>query len=266
MLYCNIYLLKLDEGLLFLYSRPCDECSADRIAIEFKALYPDYPLMQDITVIIHNVKACDIDSLVLHYMHKFGLDKVRGGSYSARHLSDTMKTFIGDRIKFVHFDLPDIHNLLMSYDCEVIGEVVKLRNKIDSLKPSLSDFELTVLKTLFRQSPLTNINSNPQLQVYNNILASCSKLYYQFKDQCQNGMDDLQKMLGFQSHIWLYSPHVAFDDYYLYGKDKDLAEKILNCFEFMKTYMSNRIAELEFDISQLQKEKSHQACLETLES
>jgi hypothetical protein len=220
---------------------------------EFAAFYPQYPGIHDITMIIHRIKARDIDSMVLHYMHKHGIDRVRGGSYTNVVFSDELKSFIAERIKYTYYDLPDMHNMLTNYDTKHIESVVAIKSRIAELTPCLTKNEFYMLSQM---APV-----RPASQLYNNLVYKCSNLYYQFRAKCPDGMNDLQKLLGFESHIWLYSPHVALDSYFIDGTDKALADKVLRCIDFMMTYMLNRIDELEFDITTFQSKKTDSAAL-----
>lgn len=247
MLFYDLYILTLVNKLIFIYARPHGNCSSQTIKTEFAALYSAYPEINDITMKIHAIKARDIDGLVLHYMHKFGIDNVRGGSYTQIVFSNDLKMFIGDRIQYIYQDLENTHKLLSLVHSNNIKKVLDLRKQITELTPCLTKTEFNALCELQPNAPAS--------ELYNNLVEKCSRLYYQFCKTCPDGKNDLQKLLGFQSHIWLYSPHVAFDDYFISGSDKEIADKILNCFDFMITYMQNRIDELEFDIMMLQEKK-----------
>jgi len=247
MLLYDLYILTLVNNSIFLYTRPHTDCSPQTIKTEFAALYSSYPEIKDITMKIHAIKPRDVDGLVLHYMYKFGINNVRGGSYTQLVFSDTLSTFISDRIKYIYHDLENTHQLLTSVNPIYIKNIIDLREKIRVTTPCLTKQELLLLREMQPKCPAS--------ELYNSLVEKCSRLYYQFRKTCPNGENDLQKLLGFKSHIWLYSPHVAFDAYFINGQDKDVADKILDCFEFMITYMQNRIDELEFDITLFRKEK-----------
>jgi hypothetical protein len=239
MLYCNLYVLTLVDKSIFLYPGNLETKGSDAIKCEFSAFYPDYPAINDITMVIHNMKVREIDGMVLHYMHKYGLDKVRGGSYTQCVFSNELQTFISDRIKYIYYDLPQMHSIATN-NLHNISAVVQLQSRINAMMPVMSAADIETLSGLKPCCPATPL--------YNNLVNKCADLYFQFRKQCPDGLDDLQKVLGFRSNIWLYSPHVAFDSYFINGIDKELADRVLYCIDFMRTYMCNRVDELEYDM------------------
>ena len=242
--YCNLFILTLDNRTIFLYAALPNDKSPDSIKKEFQILYPEYPPIHDITMVLHKIKFRDIDSYVLLYMHKHGIDKVRGGSFTTPILSNEIKNFISDRIKYIYEDLPQTHAMLNQYDNNSLSKVIELREKIKLMKPILTNDELNLLLEIQPNSM--------DIHKYNSLLNKCGNLYYQFCKQCPEGKEDLQKLVEMKSHIWLYSPNTALDSYFIYGHGKDLADKVIKCIEFMWYYLNNRTNELEFDITSLQ--------------
>ena len=54
---------------------------------------------------IDSVRATEIDGLVIYWMSKEGIERVRGGSFSDAELSDETKDHISKQIKYMNYDL-----------------------------------------------------------------------------------------------------------------------------------------------------------------
>jgi hypothetical protein len=133
-----------------------------------------------------------------------------------------------------------MQSLLNASNMQSIASIVQLQLRINSMMPVMSAAEFETLSELKPACPATPL--------YNKLVNKCANLYFQFCKQCPDGLDDLRKVLGFESNIWLYSPHVALNSYFINGVNKELADHGLRCIDFMRTYMCNRVDELEYDM------------------
>lgn len=77
---------------------------------EFHYLYYEWIhnlSIKSIENVIQNVEAWQIDSLVHLYMHKYGIENVRGGRYNKLIISDEEKEFISQSIKYFAYGVDE---------------------------------------------------------------------------------------------------------------------------------------------------------------
>jgi len=92
----TIYILKLKEGKYYI-GRTDRETPEERISEHFNSRGSVYTQKYEpvsIVEIINNADEFDEDKYVKKYMLDYGIDNVRGGSYSSLRLTDAQKKFI----------------------------------------------------------------------------------------------------------------------------------------------------------------------------
>lgn len=162
--YYNIYVFSCIPLFTkyFLYAAP----PTSNPELEVAKLYPDFTII-DQTHVIENVTKEAIDGHVLKWMHIYGIDNVRGGSFTNLVLSDAEKQWIGDRIKYFYFELPENK------------EILKLNNV-----PPIPDHLKSLLQRFWPKLSLTDIKllefGLPSMEVCSHI----SDLYDQYCDYC----------------------------------------------------------------------------------
>jgi len=114
----DIILLSNDKYLIYPYLMKDN----NQIYNENEYSYLYYEWIHNLSIkslenVITNVEAWQIDGLVHLYMHKYGIENVRGGRYNKLIISDEEKEFISQSIKYFAYgvdeDADEIKNAVL---------------------------------------------------------------------------------------------------------------------------------------------------------
>ena len=146
----NLYVIACKSGKYFIYCST--EKSEEDIRFHTKILYDFFKNNEMIHVVkkIENIKLNDVDNHVKKYMCKYGIENVRGGTYSEEELPDYMLQTLHDEMKTIHHEI--IHNE------EIINEIFEnyeedkqlskndLQKKIENCKKEIKKYYINFLK------------------------------------------------------------------------------------------------------------------------
>jgi len=86
-----LYFISLENNKMFLYD--CEEKSDDEVMAECQEMYEYVQINKPIKIVffLPNIQKKEIDDNVKLFMHEFGIENTRGGSYSSVDLPDETK-------------------------------------------------------------------------------------------------------------------------------------------------------------------------------
>jgi len=133
----SIDILKLSNGkyLIYPYLPPNYRGKTGFTIQEYNYLYDEWLNGHSITLledIVLDVCAWQIDGLVHLYMHKYGIENVRGGRYNKLVISDEEKEHISDSIKYFAYGL-DEANCEMDKCHTCLDEIVNGKMDLDNI-------------------------------------------------------------------------------------------------------------------------------------
>lgn len=201
----NIYIYKLRDGDKFLLSPHFATHVDDNVEVQMSAfLYQEIVETNPIKSFHHveeGLLGWQVDAFVHTYMHRYGIENVRGGRYKRWALTDAQKDEISNAIKFFAFDLGDLRIKINKY-CEYVkmnDDEVALKNKIHSYELLAKErqrfaidrdivFELNWLQRIIQ----TPIEKFLEVQIrYSTLMQDLSKVFRQFEREIEDARDKL---------------------------------------------------------------------------
>ena len=122
----DIYIYQLTNGKYLLYPTN-NGFLEDTVKKECGFIYYECLCNTKIESLIKikvNVDACQIDGIVHLYMHLFGIDNVRGGQYKRATITNDIKEYISQSIKYFTNDLDDdARHIVKCHSYENLAEI-----------------------------------------------------------------------------------------------------------------------------------------------
>jgi hypothetical protein len=274
-----LHVISLEYNKYFLhYSNKDSLLNSSKILFECELMYefvqinkPKFIL--ESTIISQNF---EIDFFVKKYMHFYGIDNVRGGSYSSVILDENTKRFIQNefKTKIQTYEKKDliIENILLEYKdindwslsklIKEYDDIVKIEEKYNKESLHLHNLKfgngiteinrdfLLDLKWLCNQ--IARVFANREvtenlIKKYEIIIKKMKSLYYIFL----NYTSDIEDTYNHKIH--LYSPEVLLDNIFFHSNiikynNSEVIEKFIDYFEYMYYCVINRIDEYTFDV------------------
>lgn len=274
----NLYVLELQENKWFLhYASPSND---EFLWTECSAMFPFVnkysPVKTFETIAIQDI--FQIDYYVKKYMSCYGIENVRGGSYSNETLDTNTITFLQtelDANKNDYFNRQVmIDNIWKKY-----GNIITIddrKKQIEYIRGDIKKYrDLKQLIKLLSADNKINRELIDDLEwIYSRIVTVCStvpeKLSKTDGDRYKEIMDKfkiaknvfvnvLEKPLRFDNMIALNTPEFVFDSYFYHSHNDferikcinniDFALSLFQCFEYMCYSIINRLDEFIFDLS-----------------
>lgn len=279
----DVYVLKLVNSPydFFIYPRiNTSDCSEADIITECGCLYRD-------TIKTHQIKGIEInywnripiaaDGIVFTYMHEYGIEKVRGGSFSKAVLSAAEKELISDRIKFMFYDLEEnasktseIHKFKNEFEKHPIENLQKTLKQLEKEITEMKTAHANMLKYYPKATPddiqrlkhLIKTACDPNrdwhflniLPNYSGIMDRLQLTYEQYVKYVENAAYNLDKISNNLNEIYYSSPRVYFDSRVIESErvilkddNKKSDEQIFKAIELMVYTLMNRSDEFKFD-------------------
>lgn len=146
----NLYVIACKNGKYFIYCST--EKSEEDIRFHTKILYDFFTNNEMIHVVkrIENVKLNDVDNYVKKCMCKYGIENVRGGTYSEEELPDYILQTLHDEMKTIHYEIfyndEIINEIMETYDDDKQLSKNDLQKKIENCKKELKKYYTNFLK------------------------------------------------------------------------------------------------------------------------
>jgi len=275
----NVYIIQLEQDRYFIYES--DEIYPRKIMVECE-IYHEYPKIYKPIKILEKYefkKIESVDSLVKEYMELYGIEYVRGGSYSEPILTKEQENFIIRELEYIEngpkYDYSFTEVLKYEYRTyHSLKEIDEIASKIKSEYDKYI-FEKERYEALFPKqysSPITKINSkdidwlyescillekefreknknNYIVEKYNQILGGLEHLYFllNFTDFFENQKSKIEEYA-----IYLKYPEIIFDQFFLHKYPRISLDQLQSFCSFLKLLLDtaiNRIEEYKFDLS-----------------
>lgn len=230
--------------------------------------------------VIPNIEFVQIDRIVLEYMHKYGVENVRGGSYSSEVLPDyVLKTL------YLQLNTMTIGPIHLQNHIESTNNLKMDKNKYEKLKSQYNSLKYFMhenvkyvmdheyfeneLKWLYQHIDKTvhNVNHNILIkdaalkkiihQKYSQLMVYVKQLPRMYETVCKYRYMDVNENPFLQNinNVFLKHPEFVFDNFIYHSHNlrsrnidetewTDLHEKISYMFAFVINYLD----EIEFDL------------------
>lgn len=225
------------EDNFFLY--PTRSSSISKIRTECVCLYRLENKTVNHLEKIECVRPTEIDGIVISWMAKKGINKVRGGSFSDPIISNSEKEYISKQIKFMNYELENID----------IGRM-KIQNQVIKHMPKASIADLEWLKYMIATSTSGAWNFLDKHDEYAYVIEKLVAIYNQFVE-C---IEDANK----PKSIYFRSPRLYFDAriiprercrYAETERHLEIDAEIFKTYELFIYTLLNRTEEFKFDLS-----------------
>jgi hypothetical protein len=122
----------------------------------------------------------------------------------------------------------------------------ELMDKIEAHKPIYTMADIDQLYEWLDNKPrIVDI-----FETYSRIIKKISATYKKFATLIEGGKKEITKLIGFESHLWLYSPNVYFDDIILRGDPSINPKNMYECLELIYYTLQNRCDEFIYDMGE----------------
>uniref|UniRef100_A0A6C0JJZ0 Uncharacterized protein n=1 Tax=viral metagenome TaxID=1070528 RepID=A0A6C0JJZ0_9ZZZZ len=268
-----LYYLELENQKLFLFTFPetsdmliNENDNSATIMLQCQLLF-DFVKKNPPLGIVHKVTVhdfCEVDCYVKKNMKQYGLENVRGGTYSMEVIPDTLlealRLELSDSIRLSTQQLI-INNLFKKYKDDKSVSIDEIKNKIDEYNEILKKRHdlcgglertfLTELEWIRNFVP----NSHGKIstfdrQKYKDILLKMKCLNANFSQQ-KDGFQDIAQLKypEFVLDTLFFHSHHLKTNLNLRKKYEIEKENLLSKFEYMAYWMINRAEEYEFDLT-----------------
>uniref|UniRef100_A0A6C0EAD3 Uncharacterized protein n=1 Tax=viral metagenome TaxID=1070528 RepID=A0A6C0EAD3_9ZZZZ len=255
----------------------------EKIFMECKLLYSftknNNPL--SIHESINITSELEIDMYVKKYMSFYGIENVRGGSYSTEvlddHLHRTLYHELGYSFPIIETELDIIENIMNKCECfpklpksdidklknhveEKLNDYYKTKRDYESVKSYCVDDNLVEIDRTFIDDLnwISNVSALsydvPAYKIKQDIYTNYQRILKKM-NAIYNIFLKLKDDLSFEPIIYLQKPYVCLDNYVYHFKNKntvndnDKMKELLSVYEYMFYFVLNRKEELEFDLS-----------------
>jgi len=293
----TIFALRLQNKKWFLETVPneytdIDLCKYCRLKYDFVRENSPCEICEHIQVF----STTEIDYYVKKYMKFYGIDNVRGGSYSKttmsvdtiQHIQNELSTNFADidmdyailnKINDTYTDLhtwekqrivDEIYKITETYQkfSQERALLTQLRNPDNMVsRDVIHDIEWLCNRvvyytnnTLLQPRTKGEDNTKPEIPAtdvirYKSVLSKLQMLYKIFFKFIDDG-DDPAVCTKFEPKIYLMQPKMIFDTFFFHVDNTDrlkphfdIADKIVNFYEYAYYRIMNRMDELEFDVN-----------------
>jgi hypothetical protein len=278
----RIHILCLKNNKWFLYVSRCPADNWNYICKEAATLF-EYVRENQPIMVFDSQPYMDIfqlDARVKQYMKYYGIENVRGGSYSTPVLLEHRIKAIEEEL-FQDTGMMD-HNILLIEEIHrtyedwhpssdnFAGEIHRLQQKLDNFRAIKEKcHSITTNRTVFEDldwikkrahqvklycdsNSTPSIVSNLEITNYKRIIETMQQLTRQFR-----GFLEENRLIYDDSHLLLEKPYVQLDTLFYHSHlihDSGIyfsrIEKMLNYFEYMAWVVVNRSEEFHFDLGQ----------------
>jgi hypothetical protein len=274
----TIYLLKLENFKYFLLAYKEPITNIFKFFLESVIKYDYLKLNNPVEILDKYVEThhFDLDIIVKKKMLEFGIDNVRGGSYSSTNLDKHQISFLKKEIfpaKLTEGECPDgvIEEILNKYGSvtqdkisEIKTTLIKNYEKYQKEKILLESIQMdcsfykSQLEWLLskcqeqitsqRNTVLYKILNKEDIKTYREIIPIFKKIYQTFLTIYNIFDKDIKNVI-------IKHPEFVFDDFIYHGHRTHLpdsiknVDKVISMYRYFLTYIENRLNELDFDIS-----------------
>ena len=277
----TIYLLQLENARYFIYSRETDrKLSIVYLFLEATLKYDYLKTYKPLMVLNQwpEVHTIDVDTQVKKHMILYGIENVRGGTYSAAELTPQQKQLLDDELNHSAKGPPEsvIKEVIETYaatpisretvkkeKAKLVQEYTKWQKEsqilrdiwidVSSARENIEWIRSACLKQIEsfeegkRQTLLYRIDNKVDIAKYRQTLYVFRRIYNIF-------MKTYNKLYTNSADLPLKNPEFLLDDFFLHWSRIHLpdqakkVERLCNEYLFFVTFIENRIAEAEFDI------------------
>jgi hypothetical protein len=222
----------------------------------------------------------DLDTLVKKEMLRYGIDNVRGGSYSTLFLNEHQTSLLKRELFPIQTN-PEgacsdeiINQILDKYGEMSLNEAPSKKEKLKrdyekyqkekkQKKELIESIHINKYKkhldwilkkcqeqiSVNRDTVLYNIVNREDVKIYHEVLNMFHTIYQTFLTHYEKPVDNVYK------DVLIKHPEFVLDDFMYHGYRTHLSvsiervERLVLVYSFFLTFLENRIAELEFDVS-----------------
>lgn len=270
-----LYVIKIDNEKYLLHCSNRNETEKTNILLECELQYNYNPISILESTIIH--QNSEIDFYVKKFMHYYGIDNVRGGSYIEENMNNNTKNQILKEFEITleEYEIQnnEVHNILMEYkdiDNWSLNDILKEVSNTKSIKKKYN-YEKSMLHKLKYGNTNIEINRTFLLDLqWLNIQISKIANNIEINDNIKktymeivNKMKVLYKIFTnytdidntYNPKIHLYQPCTILDNAFYHNKninnwinEYSKIQKFMDYYEYIYYCIINRIDEYEFDI------------------
>jgi hypothetical protein len=250
---CNIYVFVLEDGKWLLALDPNPTVTS----YFYRDVVRNNPIVK-LDHIRYNLLTWQIDAYVHMYMHKHGLEHVRGGRYKNLELTLVEKDEISNAIKYFAYDIEEefVQSEKFRELATTPDELENLLNKYKMLEDERKRFEIdrSVIDELEWLKEIMKTQVDRFLLIedrYKKLMNSLSKIYGQFLRETENAQDKIRV----SCELFLVKPYTFFDcrvipserehNRYKFEQDAEVAS-ILAAFETAIYTLINREDEAKY--------------------
>ena len=285
----TIYVFHLKNGWRFLYpkNRNVEVGSVSDVLKEFQyvnTLFGDDFQAVELLRTYQNILSYNINSLVLHHMHIYGIEQVRGGKYSKVFLTPEEKEEISNSIKYFSNGLFEesekttrYYNYVAEYGSFDESQLQAEQNQISHILTQfnnikarhtdmniVTEYDLSEIQWLKQICDTSNVHFQNIEARYNSLIKHIAKVYNFYKRDFENAEEQiasLQKQYPYmETTIWFYSPNTFFDNIVIHKTNtsyyREYLPYVISVVELMFYTIHNRTVELEFDMKCLNEEEN----------
>ncbi len=270
----NIYIYKLKHGEKFLlcpHSANNENVEQNLSAFIYQEIVRDNPILELDHTVMESCADWQVDALVHTYMHKHGIDNVRGGRYKSWTLSDVEKEEISKTIKYYAFELEE-----QKSKRDRFYEYSQMNNDITSLKNAIAVYE-TLCETrrsyqidrsiIHELNWLLSIIQTPEkkflsiIERYNSLMVALGNVFKQFEREIPDAKNKLETKI---CELVFSKPFTFFDcrvipserEHSNYNFESDTAiGDVVKGFELAIYTLINREDEIIFEMEQIDIEE-----------
>lgn len=284
----TVYVFHLKNGWRFLYpkNRNLEVGSVSELMKEFQyvnTLFGDDFQAVELLRTYQNVLSYNINSLVLHHMHVYGIEQVRGGKYTNVFFTPEEKEEISNSIKYFSDGLFEESEKTVRYykyvdeyssfntsqlhaEQDQIGYALRnlynLKNHHANMNV-VTEYHLGEIKWLTQICDTSNVHFKNIEARYNSLMKHITTVYNFYKNNFENAeaqIASLQKLhLHMETTLWFYSPNTFFDNIIIHKTNtsyyREYLPYVISVIELMFYTIHNRAVELEFDIKCVNEEE-----------
>lgn len=277
----TVYVFHLKNGWRFLYpkNRNVEVGSVSDLMKEFQyvnTLFGDDFQAVELLRTYQNVLPYNINSLVLHHMHVYGIEKVRGGKYTNVFFTPQEKEEISKSIKYFSDGLFEESEKTVRYYKYVeeysLYNTSQLRVEQDQIGYTLrnlynlknrheytnfvTEYDLGEIKWLRQLCDASNVHFQNIEARYNSLMKHITKVYNFYKRDFENAEEQIESLRKLHPYmettLWFYSPNTFFDNIVIHKTNtsyyREYLPYVISVVELMFYTIHNRTVELEFDI------------------
>jgi hypothetical protein len=284
----NIYVLKLEQEKYFIYFSSVKHYN--QILTECE-IYYDYAKIYNplsIIEIIPLTNYLDIDKTVKFYMHLYGYNNVRGGSYIEDILPDYLEKTLNQELKIVEKEEPEwcrlFTEILEKYEQRIFQTMQEIDQEISKIsrefqqykdekerlentkfflekgaKQNMKDFSPEDMEWLYDICLLhssniynTEINCKKIQEIVDSLHVKKYRTILVFLKQLTTLFEKhgLFQKYGLEKTVYMQYPQFLFDPFIYDTQMKDISALAGTCktFQHMGNIIYNIIVELEFDV------------------